>query len=77
MAWFKQEQSTTLRQRFLEMLLESALDYAIIGLDLDGLVTIWNKGACRLMGWTEEEMLGQPAAVFFTPEDRPGGHPSW
>ena len=57
------------------MLLESATDYAIIGLDLDGLVMIWNKGACELMGWTEEEMLGQPAAVFFTPEDRRAGRP--
>lgn len=62
-------------QRFLEMLLESASDYAIIGLDLDGLVMIWNKGAHKIMGWTEEEMLGQPAAVFFTPEDRQAGVP--
>jgi PAS domain S-box-containing protein len=57
------------------MLLESATDYAIIGLDLDGLVMIWNKGAYHLMGWTEEEMMGQPAAVFFTPEDRQAGKP--
>ena len=75
MAWFRSEQTPTLRQRFLEMLLESATDYAIIGLDLDGLVMIWNKGACHLMGWNEEEMLGQPAALFFTPEDRQAGVP--
>ncbi|MBA2587935.1 MAG: PAS domain S-box protein [Alphaproteobacteria bacterium] len=75
MPWFKQEQVPTLRHRFLEMLLESATDYAIIGLDLDGLVMIWNKGASLLMGWTEEEMLGQPAAIFFTPEDRQAGRP--
>jgi PAS domain S-box-containing protein len=75
MPWFKQEQIPTLRHRFLEMLLESATDYAIIGLDLDGLVMIWNKGASLLMGWTEEEMLGQPAAIFFTPEDRQAGRP--
>jgi len=75
MAWFKQDSAPTLRHRFLEMLLESASDYAIIGLDLDGLVMIWNKGACLLMGWTEEEMLRQPAALFFTPEDRQAGIP--
>jgi PAS domain S-box-containing protein len=75
MPWFKQDQLPTLRQRFLEMLLESATDYAIIGLDLDGLVMIWNKGACLLMAWTEAEMLGQPAALFFTPEDRQAGIP--
>lgn len=75
MAWSRQEQPSSLRQRFLEMLLESATDYAIIGLDLDGLVMIWNRGACELMHWTEQEMLGQPAAVFFTPEDRQAGIP--
>lgn len=75
MPWFSQETAPSLRNRFLEMLLESATDYAIIGLDLDGLVMIWNKGACLLFGWNEEEMLGQPAAVFFTPEDRQAGIP--
>src|ERR1700748_825500 len=75
MAWFRSEQTPNLRPRFLEMLLESASDYAIIGLDLDGLVMIWNKGAQKIMGWTEEEMLGQPAAVFFTQEDRQSGVP--
>lgn len=75
MPWSKQEQPSSPRQRFLEMLLESATDYAIIGLDLDGLVMIWNRGACNLMQWTEQEMLGQPAAVFFTPEDRQAGIP--
>ncbi len=61
------------RERFLETLLESAADYAIIALDLDGLVTSWNAGACNLLGWTEAEMIGQPAAVFFTTEDRQAG----
>jgi PAS domain S-box-containing protein len=74
MPWFK-EAAPSLRSKFLDMLLESATDYAIIGLDLDGLVMIWNKGACLLFGWTEDEMLGQPAALFFTPEDRQAGIP--
>ena len=75
MTWAKQGPGWTPRHRFLEMLLESATDYAIIGLDLDGLVMIWNRGAYQLMGWTEEEMLGKPAALFFTPEDRQAGRP--
>jgi len=75
MAWDKTDQKATLRYRFLEMLLESATDYAIIGLDLDGLVMIWNKGATAILGWSEEEMIGQPAALFFTPEDRQSGIP--
>ena len=57
------------RTRLLEALLDSATDYAIIAMDLDGLVTSWNEGARRILGWTEEEMIGQPASVFFTLED--------
>ncbi len=57
------------------MILNSAVDYAIIALDLDGRVTQWNEGACRMLGWTEAEMLGQPASVFFTLADRQQGIP--
>ena len=64
---------TLSRTRLLEALLDSASDYAIIAMDLDGLVISWNEGAHRILGWTEEEMIGQPASVFFTLEDRQKG----
>jgi PAS domain S-box-containing protein len=63
------------RERFLEALLNSATDYGIISMDLDGRVTTWNEGACRILGWTEDEIVGQPASVFFTLEDRRKGVP--
>jgi len=59
----------------LRLLLDSAVDYAIVATDLDGLVTLWNEGARRTLGWTEAEMLGQSAAAFFTPEDIQAGVP--
>ncbi len=65
----------TNRERFLEALLESAVDYAIIALDLDGLVTSWNFGATQVLGWSEAEMIGHPASNFFTIEDRRAGIP--
>jgi PAS domain S-box-containing protein len=55
--------------------LASSTDYAIIALDRDGLVTLWNEGARRIMQWTEDEMLGRPAHVFFTPEEVTAGVP--
>jgi PAS domain S-box-containing protein len=63
------------RERFLEAIVQSAIDYAIISLDLDGLVTSWNEGAFRILGWSPEEMIGRPATVFFTQEDREHGIP--
>ena len=51
------------------LILDSAIDYAIVATDRDGRVTRWNEGARRVLGWTAEEMLGQTTERFFTPED--------
>jgi PAS domain S-box-containing protein len=56
-------------QKYSELILDSAVDYAIISLDLAGLVKSWNEGAKRIFGWTSEEMFGQPCSRLFTPED--------
>ena len=64
-------QSEALRRAILD----SSTEYAIISLDRDGMITSWNEGAVQTMGWTEEEMLGRPAHVFFTPEQIDGGIP--
>jgi two-component system, LuxR family, sensor kinase FixL len=37
-------------------------------LDAQGYVTIWNTGAERLLGWSEDEVIGQHFSLFF-PED--------
>ena len=56
-------------------ILDSATDYAILAMDLDGKVTRWNRGAENTLGWTEAEMLGQSATIIFIPEDRKNGAP--
>ncbi|RYE98921.1 MAG: PAS domain S-box protein, partial [Oxalobacteraceae bacterium] len=56
-------------------ILNSAIDYAIVATDREGLVTQWNSGAERILGWTEAEMCGQPVDRFFTPEDQAGNRP--
>ncbi|MBA9071818.1 PAS domain S-box-containing protein [Methylobacterium sp. RAS18] len=58
-----------------ERILESARDYAIIAMDGAGRITRWNAGAEQILGWCEEEMLGNSTGVFFTPEDREAGRP--
>ena len=57
------------------LILESAVDYAIVTLDLKGFVTSWNEGAHRIFGWTESEMCGRHCSEFFTAEDRAEGAP--
>ncbi|MDZ7281316.1 PAS domain S-box protein [Sphingomonas sanguinis] len=49
---------------------DNAADIAMIVTDPAGIITDWNPGAQNVLGWTAEEMLGQDAERFFTPEDR-------
>jgi len=58
-----------LADRQARLIIESAVDYAIVGLDLNGVITSWNIGAETIMGWSADEMIGQPVALFFTSED--------
>ena len=57
-------------------IVESAIDFAIVGTDRDGCITDWNVGAERVLGWPAAEMLGQTMERFFTPEDRLAGQPA-
>jgi PAS domain S-box-containing protein len=56
-------------------ILDSAVDYAIISTGLDGRITSWNEGAHRILGWREQEMLGQHVRRIFMPEDAAAGAP--
>jgi len=59
----------------MRALLRAANDYAVIETDPDGRITFWNSGAKALLGWSEQEALGQNVAMVFTPEDRDAGEP--
>jgi len=48
---------------------EDIEDYAIFTTDAHGLVTSWNFGATRILGYEESEILGTSASKIFTPED--------
>lgn len=58
-----------------EAIFQSAVDYAIIVMGKDGLITDWNEGAIRILGWTPDEIIGHDVSAFFTPEDREAGIP--
>lgn len=59
----------------LALLIEQVVDYAIFVLDRDGRIASWNPGAQRIKGYTGEEIIGQPYAIFFTEDDRLRGKP--
>ncbi|MBW4461736.1 MAG: PAS domain S-box protein [Nodosilinea sp. WJT8-NPBG4] len=57
----------------LRLMIESAKDYAIFTLDLNGIVTKWNAGAERLLQYSEAEIIGHKNRIIFIPEDRQQG----
>lgn len=63
------------REEQLRLIFESATEYAIVVSDCERRVTGWNSGAERLLGYTDQEILGQSADIIFTPEDRASHQP--
>lgn len=57
----------------LGLLIDGATNHAIYMLDPEGRVTIWNKAAERIKGWSEEEVLGKHYSLFFPPEEAAAG----
>ncbi|WP_342659342.1 PAS domain S-box protein (plasmid) [Sphingomonas sp. NY01] len=57
----------------LRALFNSAIDFAMVVTDPDGIIVDWNPGAEHVMGWSAQDMCGSDAARFFTPEDRADG----
>lgn len=50
-------------------------DYAIILLDRNGIVQNWNKGAEKIKGYKEKEIVGKSFHAFYLPQDRKDGLP--
>jgi PAS domain S-box-containing protein len=43
-------------------------DDAIVGKDLDGIITSWNGGAERIFGYLAEEIIGKPITILIPPD---------
>jgi PAS domain S-box-containing protein len=69
-----QQEVKASEERF-RLLVEGVRDYALYLLDAQGRVASWNPGAERIKGWKEEEVLGRPNAIFYTPEAVAAGEP--
>jgi len=52
-----------------KILVENVKDYAIFILDTRGYIISWNKGAEKIKGYKEKEIIGKHMSVFYTKED--------
>jgi PAS domain S-box-containing protein len=52
-----------------DRLIAEVEDYAIILLDINGIITTWNKGAEKIKGYAAGEVIGRSYKIFYPPED--------
>ncbi|MDF0699329.1 PAS domain S-box protein [Rhizobium sp. MC63] len=71
----QQDEALRASEERLQLILESAVDYAIFAFDQDGRIISWNTGASRIFGYEESEILGRDARILFLPDDREDGAP--
>ncbi|MEU8660677.1 PAS domain S-box protein [Actinoplanes philippinensis] len=45
-----------------------------VSIDADGIVRIWNRSACRLLGWTPDEIIGRPLTELLIPAELRAAH---
>ncbi|RPD40019.1 PAS domain S-box protein [Chitinophaga barathri] len=50
-------------RRLLQDVMQSASEVSMIATDKNGMITLFNKGAERLLGYTAEEMIGKQSAA--------------
>ena len=70
-----EDSSFRLSEDFYKQVIESLEEYAVFTTDKLGDVDSWNKGAERLLGYSEKEIIGKSAKVFFTEKDQEAGEP--
>ena len=59
----------------LSLLWQQSLDHAFVLTDADGVIVGWRGAAERLLGFTEQEAVGQPISMIFTEDDVSRGAP--
>jgi PAS domain S-box-containing protein len=75
MAEQRRRESEAWQGEMFRLLAENVLDYAVFIVDADRRILSWGKGAERLLGFSEQEIVGRQCDVFFTPEDVRRGVP--
>ncbi len=51
-------------------MIDEIQDFAIILMDKEGTILSWNKGAEKIKGYKEHEIIGQNFNIFYLPADR-------
>jgi two-component system CheB/CheR fusion protein len=67
------EESARSSEERMRLVADSAVDYAIITIDPEGIITSWSRGAERIFRYSASDAIGRHGDLIFTPEDRARG----
>lgn len=56
-------------------MIDEIQDYAILLLSSEGIIQNWNKGAEKIKGYTDEEVIGKSFRLFYPEEDKAANMP--
>jgi diguanylate cyclase (GGDEF)-like protein/PAS domain S-box-containing protein len=62
-------------RELLQAIIDSPTSHAILFMDVDGIIQLWNSGAEQIFGYENSQIVGKSADVLFPPEDREEGVP--
>ncbi|MEJ0104279.1 MAG: PAS domain S-box protein [Bacteroidota bacterium] len=57
-------------ENYYRRMIDEVLDYAIFSLNKNGFILDWNKGAEKIKGYKEEDIVGKHFSIFYTKEDQ-------
>ncbi|MFZ4289731.1 PAS domain-containing hybrid sensor histidine kinase/response regulator [Variovorax sp. HJSM1_2] len=58
----------SLQDAHFRMMVDSLRGYAMVFVDINGLIIHWNDAACELYGYGANEVVGEPVALFYPAE---------
>lgn len=67
------EETAQQRGGLIDAMLDATMD-AVINIDIRGLITLWNRKAETLFGWSAAEVLHQPLSKFIIPPELVSAH---
>jgi PAS domain S-box len=68
----KNEELQKSEERYYRMI-DEIEDYAIFMINRDGYIQNWNRGAEKIKGYKEDEIIGKHFSIFYTSEDKEKG----
>ncbi len=66
----KKNEELTISEEKYHKMIEEVEDYAVLLLDKEGIIQNWNKGAEKIKGYKEQEIVGKNFRIFYRPEDQ-------